>query len=103
MRKFLVSEVVILALLFIAWILGVTSLARLGEILIALGVLFSIIVLLSILGVHIFTGDVSEFLPLNKVVSLENITSMPRIANILATFGIGIIPIVIGSILLLLS
>ena len=101
MRKYLVFEVVILALLFIARVLGVVSLARLAELLIALGILFSIIVLLSLLGVHVFTGDVSEFLPLNKVVALESIKSMPRITYILAALGLGIVPIVIGVMLLL--
>jgi hypothetical protein len=103
MRKYLVYEVLGLALLFIAWVLGAVSLARFGELLMALGVLFSIIVVLSLLGVHIFTGDVSEFLPLNKVIALESIKSMPRIAYILAALGLGIIPIVIGVILLLIS
>lgn len=101
MRKLLVFEVVILALLLIARVLGVVSLTRLAELLIALGILYSIIVILSLLGVHVFTGDVSEFLPLNKVVALESIKSMPRITYILAALGLGIVPIVVGVILLL--
>ncbi len=103
MRKYLVFEVVILAFLFIVWVLGAMSLAGLGILLLGLGVLFSIIVVISLLGVHVFTGDVSEFLPLNKVIAFARIKSMPRTAYILAAFRLGIIPIVIGISLLLIS
>ncbi len=103
MRKYLAYEAVLLALLFIVWVLGVVSLARLGDLLIVLGVLFLIIAVLSLFGVQVFSGDISVFLPLNKVVTLETIKSKPGITYILAALGLGIIPIVIGVILLQIS
>ena len=98
MKKFIFIEALIFAFLIIAWRIGAFSLARLGEIMIGLGVLFFVLVVLSLLGIRVFTGDVSVFLPLNQLVAIESMKNKPSISYILQSLGLGAIPIVIGII-----
>ena len=96
MKKYIFIEALIFAFLIIAWRIGAFSLARLGEIMIVLGVLVFVIVVLSLLGIRVLTGDVSMFLPLNRMVGIESIKNKPSISYVLQMLGLGAIPIAIG-------
>ncbi len=102
MKKYIFIEALIFAFLIVAWRIGAYSLARLGEIMIGLGVLFFMIVVLSFLGIRVFTGDVSVFIPLNRIVGIESMKNKPTISYILQVLGLVAIPIAIGIIIRLL-
>lgn len=103
MKKHIIIEALIFAFLIIAWRIGAYSLARLGDIMIGLGVIFFVIIILSLLGIRVLTGDVSVFLPLNKMVAIESMKNKPSISYILQVLGLGAIPIASGIIFKLFS
>jgi len=70
---------------------------------IGVGVLFSVIVVLSLLGIRVFTGDISVLRPLNKMVGIKSMKDKPSISYILQVLGLGAILIAIGIIIRLSS
>jgi hypothetical protein len=102
MKKYIIFDISILVLLFIAWEFGVISLVSLGRVMLGFGVLWILFFTLALLGARMFTGDVSIFLAMNEILGIRTIKNKLSISFIFQIIGIGLIQVLVGVIIQLL-
>jgi hypothetical protein len=102
MKKLLI-EALIIVFIFALWGIRAINLAMAGNIMIVFGVLILVVVVISLLGIRVFTGNVSTILPINEIVGIKTIKKGASFFYALLILGLGSIPIIAGILILLFS
>jgi hypothetical protein len=102
-KRIILVEGLILLTPIIAWSMGVISFSRLGDIMIAFGVMGLAFVVPSVLNFRVPLGDISRLLTLSEIGALERPREKRSVAFALQLFLLVVFPLTLGILIQLFS